>query len=132
MGCGAMVSYFVEGLIRPCLSAMINSIDGGPMKKGILAILLVLLLSGCNFPLTTAPANTPTATVGISSEIPFQTETLQPVETTPPAAQATATLGSESKTYSQNGISFDLPTCLASDAAISTVPAVPVDPNGMA
>lgn len=101
------------------------------MKKGILAIFLVLLLSGCNFPLTTAPANTPTATVGISSEIPFQTETMQPVETTPPAVEATATQSSEGTAYSQNGISFNLPTCLASDAAISTVPAVPVDPNGM-
>lgn len=100
------------------------------MKKGIFAILLVLILSGCNFPLTTAPANTPTATVGISSEIPFQTETLQPVETTPPALEATATQGSENPVYSQNGISFSLPSCLASDAAISTVPLVPENPNG--
>lgn len=100
------------------------------MKKGILAILLVLILSGCNFPLTTAPANTPTATVGISSEIPFTTETLQSIETAQPVTEATATQGSENPAYSQNGISFNLPTCLASDAAISTVPAVPEDPNG--
>lgn len=100
------------------------------MKKGIFAILLILFLSGCNFPLTTAPAKPPTATVGISSEIPFQTQTLQPVEPTLPAPQDTPVQGSENTVYNQSGISFSLPTCLASAAAISTVPLVPEDPNG--
>ena len=102
------------------------------MKKGIIALLLVLTLCGCSLPFKIVPNTTPTATptVGISNEIPFATATLLAVETTQPPEQPTATPEIAGSDYSQSGISFKLPACLAPDAVISTIPAVPPDPNG--
>lgn len=99
------------------------------MKKAILATLLVVLLSGCSLPLGAAPTITPTAPIQISSEIPFATST-QPVIQTSEATSAPATSQPVGKPYNQSGISFALPACLAFDAVISTLAAVPPDPNG--
>ena len=100
------------------------------MKKGIIALLLVLVLSGCNLPFKVVPNTTPTPTVGISNEIPFATATLLSVDTTQPPETPTAAPETAGTDYSQSGISFKLPACLAPEAVISTVPAVPPDPNG--
>lgn len=101
------------------------------MKKGIsLLILLALLLSGCNLPVAFSSNPTPTATIGISVEIPFATATLLTVENTPPSGQSPEQQTPVGTSYSQNGLSFYLPACMAAGAAVSTLPAVQPDPNG--
>lgn len=100
------------------------------MKRVIVATLLVVLLGGCSLPLGSAASPTPTTPVQISSEIPFATATLQAELPGQPTVETTTSPVPAGTPYSQSGISFVLPSCLASDAAISTLAAVPPDPNG--
>lgn len=100
------------------------------MNKAILAVLLGVLLSGCSLPLGTAASPTPTAPVQISSEIPFATTTQQALPPTQMSVETATIPALEGTAYSQSGVSFVLPACLSSNAAISTLAAVPPDPNG--
>ncbi len=102
------------------------------MKKAFFAFIagtMILLLAGCNLPFKIVPnvSSTPTEL------LPSPTTTVSPIlptETTPPLTEPTATLAPEIPAYSENGLSFSLPPCLASGAAVSTVPAVPFVENG--
>jgi len=102
------------------------------MKKGIFAVSLicaVILLAGCNLPFKIVPNTSPTP----SEQLPSATTTViasLPTETTPPSGESTATTAPEIPAYSESGISFSLPPCLATGAAISTLPAVPPVENG--
>jgi hypothetical protein len=95
------------------------------MKNLPFAALLIttLLLSACSLPGAGSATATATAPVEISSAIPFPTSTNPQVATSAP----TAVTGTA---YDQSGVSFTLPSCLAAQAIVSTLAAVPPDPNG--